>query len=189
MIRKLSAAVVVILLGLGFPLAQQVTGTQRKLDSKKRAQQSEITLEQALSISPDADGDGLPNLKDNCPLVANFDQRDERVGERPGGGRFDQRDADHDGVGDACSGLSAQIQRVREDLAKRLPGTVMADVKVLRVEDVDWKTSCLGMPYEDLCLRGKTPGYKILLQVAEKKYWYHTDKQAHFEYAGGVKTQ
>jgi len=171
--RKLPTGAIVILLGLGLLLAQEIKGTQRKSTAKKSEQQSEITLQQALSISPDADGDGVPNLKDNCPLVANADQLD----------------SDHDGVGDACSGLSAQLRRVREDLVKRVPDTVAADVKVLRVEEIDWKTSCLGMPYEDHCLPGKTPGYKILLQVAEKKYWYHTDKQAHFEYAGGEKTQ
>ncbi len=64
----------------------------------------------------DADGDGLPNDDDNCPLAANPDQADadgDHVGDAcPGGsgddgddgdggaGGDDERDFDHDGVGD-----------------------------------------------------------------------------------------
>ncbi|HQQ62130.1 MAG TPA: thrombospondin type 3 repeat-containing protein [Pseudomonadales bacterium] len=38
------------------------------------------------ACDPDMDGDGIPNEKDNCPLVANTDQSD----------------IDHDGKGDVC---------------------------------------------------------------------------------------
>jgi hypothetical protein len=149
----------------------QVKETQQKTSETKRDPKSELTLQQALSMSPDADGDGVANLHDNCPLVANSDQRD----------------SNHDGVGDVCSGLSAQLERVRDDVLKRVSGAVAADVRVIRVEEVTWKNSCLGMSYEDRCLGGKTPGYKILLQVSEKKYWYHTDREADFKYAGDEK--
>src|SRR5215217_615433 len=145
MSTKLPSGAVVLLFALGLVFAQQDKESQRKSPDQKKEPQSEISLQQALSISPDADGDGVPNIKDNCPLVSNPDQLD----------------ADRDGVGNACSGLAAQLERVREDLANRLSGANTADVKVLRVDEVDWKNSCLGMPYEDLCLPGQTPGYKI----------------------------
>jgi hypothetical protein len=47
----------------------------------------DTTLSRCPSPNGDDDGDGVPNLEDNCPLVAN-----------PG-----QGDSDGDGAGDACS--------------------------------------------------------------------------------------
>jgi Thrombospondin type 3 repeat len=49
----------------------------------------EITLEEALALSPDSDGDGVKDLLDNCRLISNPDQVD----------------SDRDGVGDACENL------------------------------------------------------------------------------------
>lgn len=172
MTGKLPAAAVIVFLGMICALAQ-VKEPQRRASDTRQDKQSELNLQQALSMSPDADGDGVPNLKDNCPLLANPDQLD----------------TNHDGVGDACSGLTAQLERVRDDLLERTPGAVAADVKVIHVEEIIWKSSCLGMPYEHLCIPGKTPGYKILMRVSEKEYWYHTDKHANFKFAGGAKTK
>lgn len=53
----------------------------------------EITLDIALSLSPDSDGDGVPNLLDNCPFTKNPDQKD----------------SNGDGIGDACSGVEADV--------------------------------------------------------------------------------
>lgn len=49
-------------------------------------QPPELTLEQALTMSPDSDGDGVTNLLDNCITVANPNQED----------------GDQNGIGDAC---------------------------------------------------------------------------------------
>lgn len=46
----------------------------------------EVTYAAATAVSPDTDGDGLKDIDDNCPLVANPDQVD----------------GDSDGSGDAC---------------------------------------------------------------------------------------
>ena len=56
-------------------------------------QLDELTFEKAIALSPDSDGDGLVNIADNCPFVANPDQAD----------------SDGDGVGDACQTLPVPI--------------------------------------------------------------------------------
>nr|XP_032519767.1 cartilage oligomeric matrix protein [Danaus plexippus plexippus] len=64
------------------------------------------------SCDPDADGDGIPNVPDNCPLTPNPDQldRDEDRSDKRGDAcdncprRFNpgQEDADNDGLGNVC---------------------------------------------------------------------------------------
>jgi hypothetical protein len=46
----------------------------------------EVPASVYVANSPDSDGDGIPNVHDNCPLVANPDQKD----------------SNHNGIGDAC---------------------------------------------------------------------------------------
>jgi len=62
-----------------------------------------------LAYSDDADGDGVPDSKDNCPFVANRDQLDsdgDGIGDAcdncPTVPNPDQLDTDGDGIGDAC---------------------------------------------------------------------------------------
>jgi hypothetical protein len=50
----------------------------------------ELTFEAVLASSPDTDGDGVPNLLDNCPFVFNPDQADRN----------------HNGIGDACDDIT-----------------------------------------------------------------------------------
>jgi hypothetical protein len=62
-------------------------------------QVEEITLDQALTLSPDSDGDGVLDLLDNCPFTANPDQQDR----------------DGNGVGDVCEtqDITASLRIVR----------------------------------------------------------------------------
>ena len=60
-------------------------------------------------LGPDDDGDGVPNVDDNCPSIANPDQHDED-GDKHGDAcdpcpvhaNTVETDSDGDGVGDAC---------------------------------------------------------------------------------------
>lgn len=132
-----------------------------------------MTLEEALNLSPDSDGDGVLDFKDNCPKIANPDQRDDNG----------------DGVGDACAGLAHQIQRAQQDLAARLVMPRSDVILIIEVRDVMWKNSCLGMPWEEYCLGKQLPGYQITLRISGKNYLYHTDKGTAFEFVGLRLTQ
>jgi hypothetical protein len=70
---------------------------------------SDIDDGQELHRGGDADGDGVPDAEDNCPLVANADQADadgdgsgDACDNCPDLANPTQRDLDRDGIGDAC---------------------------------------------------------------------------------------
>jgi hypothetical protein len=69
-----------------------------------------VRLEPPTCSGPDGDGDGIADMCDTCPSLANPDQRDtdgDFVGDAcdncPRVANFGQTDADGDGRGDACS--------------------------------------------------------------------------------------
>jgi len=73
----------------------------------------------------------------------------------------------------------AQEMRVlhlaKEDLAARI-GIPPDQIEVLQVRSVTWADSSLGHPRNGaIYAQMVTPGYTILLQVADKTYVYHTD--------------
>jgi len=84
-------------------------------------QTPEVTIDQALAISPDTDGDGIPNLIDNCPFVPNPSQKD----------------SDGDGVGNACTLIlvAIDIKPEESDNPINLGGNI--PVAILSTADFD----------------------------------------------------
>lgn len=69
---------------------------------------------------------------------------------------------------------------IKADLAKRT-GTTVDAMRVLLGEAVEWNDSSLGCPRPGLAyMQVITSGYRVLLQVANQTYEYHTDTRGHF---------
>ena len=74
------------------------------------------------AAAPDTDKDGIPDSKDNCPKVANADQKDsdgDGIGDAcdncPRTYNPDQKDSDGDGVGDACDNCKSKANPDQKD--------------------------------------------------------------------------
>ena len=130
-----------------------------------------ISRDEAMDLSPDSDGDGLVNIADNCPFVANPDQADN----------------DGDAIGDDCY----SIELAKRDLASRLKvNAIVAGIGPVKVEATVWPDTCLGVPSSsEECLPVETPGYKVYFEVTRvpgQLYLYHVDRDANFLFLGPV---
>jgi hypothetical protein len=82
----------------------------------------------------------------------------------------------------SAPGLQGLIEKVKEDLAKRL-SISMAEINVAEASEVIWPDSSLGCPKKGMAyLEVLTPGYLILLEDANNQYEYHAGKGLDFFY-------
>ena len=68
------------------------------------------------------------------------------------------------------------VQEAQKFLSQSL-GVDVAQIQVVKVEDVEWPDACLGLPNGDeACAQVITPGFRITLEVNGQTYILHTDE-------------
>jgi hypothetical protein len=106
-------------------------------DSIHQSAPEEADLIELLSVSPDDDADTIPNLIDNCPLVANANQAD----------------ADGNGIGDFCDPASASAVGFTgffQPIDMSTPTLVVwNNVNAGRALPVKWRLTFNGIPVAD----------------------------------------
>ena len=73
-----------------------------------------------VSVQPDRDNDGVPNVKDNCPKMANTNQQDDN----------------HNGVGDVCDDFDQDGVLNVADNCPQIPNALQGDVDGDKIRDV-----------------------------------------------------
>jgi hypothetical protein len=125
----------------------------------------------------DSDGDGVPDINDNCPLALNPTQVDsdgEGIGDAcdncPAVSNPDQADVDGDGIGDACEvDIKAAITQLRADtIAAGIQGS--KGKSIIKTLDEALKFIATG----EAKLAGDTPGAKKSFQGALRKIEQYT---------------
>ena len=85
---------------------------QKLLTSKGHTHTCLAATSNAVAVAPDQDRDGIANTSDNCPLVANADQKDT---DRDGGGDACDADLDGDGVGNTTDNCPSAANPDQKD--------------------------------------------------------------------------
>jgi hypothetical protein len=79
-------------------------------------------------------------------------------------------------------GLQVLIEKTQEDLAQRL-SVPITQITLDEATEVEWSDSSLDCPQPGMeYLQVITPGYRIVLQVNNQSYEYHTNRDAYFVY-------
>ena len=82
----------------------------------------------------------------------------------------------------ADAGLQDLIEKAKEDLAQRLSISV-TQIGLIDATEMEWSDSSLDCPQPGMeYLQVITPGYRIVLQVNNRLYEYHTNRDAYFVY-------
>jgi len=80
------------------------------------------------------------------------------------------------------AGLQNLIEMIKTDLASR-QAVAVEEVTLLETMAVEWSDSSLDCPQPGMdYLQVITPGYRIVLQVNDQSYEYHTNRDAYFVY-------
>ena len=78
-------------------------------------------------------------------------------------------------AGPVPEAIPAVVEMARHDAA-RTHSVSIHQVKIIELQEAVWPDTCLGIPSPELCARGETPGYRVIFQIGDKQYQYHTDR-------------
>ena len=68
------------------------------------------------------------------------------------------------------------VQKAQSFLSQSL-GVDVSQIKVVKVEDMQWPDACLGLPgSQEACAQVVTPGFQVTLEVNGTTYVLHTDE-------------
>lgn len=75
----------------------------------------------------------------------------------------------------AAPASSPAAEAAQKALAQKL-NVGLNVVKIVSVESVQWRDSCMGIQTKAMCLQVITPGYKVVLEANGTSYEYHTNQ-------------
>lgn len=77
--------------------------------------------------------------------------------------------------GDPGNEIPEKVQDIVDRIADR-HNLNAEQIRLISAEEVEWPSACLGLAGEDeMCAEVITPGWKIVLSVADEEFTFHTD--------------
>lgn len=158
-----------------------VWGAQSQYGAETLAREIVVNLDPAV---PDADGDGVRDQRDNCPLVANPGQADTDV---DGRGDACDEDIDGDGLANAadCSPWDRAIKAAPVDLASSVRLPTRATITWQAQQDAERynvyrgrRPAGLAWAYDQVCLDVDEPAAQsgdASLPLPGELFWYLVD--------------
>ncbi len=136
----------------------------------------EPTAEQPAPTEESASATDEPVTGSSSPAEVDLSQITSQPPENP-----TPRVAPQPGVPDPAVAVAHQVS---QDLAGRLELDV-SEVHTVNVTEIEWPDSSLGCPAPDVAYQTViTPGYLIILGIADIEYMYHTDLQGNYLLCG-----
>jgi hypothetical protein len=139
----------------------------------------------------DGDSDGVPDLIDNCPAVANANQADadgDGIGDVcdncPAVANPDQADADGDGVGDACDPISVVFTAAPEEAPVGTPCTLT--IRNTGTGDVGVQEVAVIKPDGTVALLGPPPPPVVVIAPGSTREYEFSDTSQEGSYTATV---
>jgi hypothetical protein len=115
-------------------------------------------------------------IVDGYRIILSVDGREYEFHTDSQGIQVRQVQAEDEGEGEVVGETLPAVVNARQFLAQHL-GVAASEIKLVKVEEVDWPNSCLGVEKKNqMCADVITPGYLVLLESGGNQYEIHTDQ-------------